>query len=116
MEASASSVRQGCPQAPSGYVAKRSSDLAPLTAIRRVAAGERYVDPLGAKLVIPEAGLLTEPLPARDVMRLLALGLHEPGDRQDAVHLRAHGGYPPGAHHAQARSRIAGGARALRAC
>jgi DNA-binding NarL/FixJ family response regulator len=58
-------------------VAKRSSDLGLLTAIRRVAAGERCVDPsLGAKLVIPEARLLTEPLSARvyDVVRLLALG------------------------------------------
>jgi DNA-binding NarL/FixJ family response regulator len=57
-------------------VAKRSSDLGLLTAIRRVAAGERYVDPsLGAKLVIPRPDCSpSRCLRVYDVVRLLALG------------------------------------------
>ena len=48
-----------------------------LGAIRRVAAGEGYVDPdLGAKLVVADTSPALEPLSdrERDVLQLLALG------------------------------------------
>jgi DNA-binding CsgD family transcriptional regulator len=84
-----------------------------------MAAGERYLDPsLGAKLVIPEAGRLTEPLSAReyDVMRLLALGYRNQEIGKMLFNSVRTVDSHRGAHHAQARSRIPSGARALRAC
>jgi DNA-binding NarL/FixJ family response regulator len=73
----ASSVRQAISAGARGYVAKRSSDAELIEAIRRVAAGECYVDPgLGAQLVladdVPALGGISER--ERDVLQLLALG------------------------------------------
>lgn len=76
-QASASSVRQAVSSGASGYVTKRASDAELVTAIRRVAAGERYVAPdLGAELVVEEGKPALEPLSERerDVLHLLALG------------------------------------------
>jgi len=76
-QASASSVRQAVSAGASGYVPKRASDDELVTAIRRVAAGERYVAPeLGAELVVEEGKPGLEPLSERerDVLHLLALG------------------------------------------
>lgn len=76
-QASASSVRQAVSAGASGYVPKRASDDELVTAIRRVAAGERYVTPeLGAELVVEEGKPGLEPLSERerDVLHLLALG------------------------------------------
>jgi DNA-binding NarL/FixJ family response regulator len=70
-------VRQAISSGASGYVPKRASDVDLVSAIRRVAAGERYVDPgLGAQLVVDEGVPALEPLSdrERDVLRLLALG------------------------------------------
>jgi DNA-binding NarL/FixJ family response regulator len=72
-----SSVRQAIAAGARGYVAKRSSDAELIAAIRRVAAGECYVDPgLGAQLVLGDdaaafAGISER---ERDVLHLLALG------------------------------------------
>jgi DNA-binding NarL/FixJ family response regulator len=70
----ASSVRQALLAGAHGYVSKRASGTELLTAIRRVAGGERYVDPaLGAKLVRTRTdglGAITER--ERDVLELLA--------------------------------------------
>jgi len=76
-QASPSAVRQAVSAGASGYVPKRASDGDLLTAIRCVAAGERYVDPdLGAQLVVADGAPALEPLShrERDVLHLLALG------------------------------------------
>ena len=76
-QASASAVRRAVSAGASGYVPKRASDSELLTAIRKVAAGERYVAPeLGAELVVEEGAPALEPLSdrERDVLQLLALG------------------------------------------
>jgi DNA-binding NarL/FixJ family response regulator len=73
----ASSIRQALTAGADGYVAKRVSGDDLVTAIRRVAQGERYVDPsLGAKLVVADSATLDEPISdrERDVLHLLALG------------------------------------------
>jgi DNA-binding NarL/FixJ family response regulator len=72
----ASSVRQALSAGAQGYLSKRVSGTDLLTAIRRVAGGERYVDPtLGAKLVSPTTGGLGAISEReRDVLHLLALG------------------------------------------
>jgi DNA-binding NarL/FixJ family response regulator len=72
-----SSVRQAITAGAAGYVTKRASDGELVTAIRRVAAGERYVEPdLGASLVVPDGSPALDPLSERerDVLHLLALG------------------------------------------
>jgi DNA-binding NarL/FixJ family response regulator len=77
MQTNPSSVRQALISGAAGYVSKHASDTDLLDAIRRVAAGSRYVDPeLGGDLVVSDAAALTEPISARerDVLFLLALG------------------------------------------
>jgi DNA-binding NarL/FixJ family response regulator len=72
-----SSVRQAITAGAAGYVTKRASDGELVRAIRRVAAGERYVDPdLGASLVVADGSPALDPLSERerDVLHLLALG------------------------------------------
>jgi DNA-binding NarL/FixJ family response regulator len=75
--ASPSWVRQAISAGAHGYLCKRASDVELVAAVRRVVAGERYLDPaLGAQLVVPDE------LPAlsalsdreRDILHLLALG------------------------------------------
>jgi DNA-binding NarL/FixJ family response regulator len=61
----------------SGYVSKAATDRELVTAIRRVAGGEGYVEPsLGARLVVDAPAPTLQPLSdrERDVMQLLALG------------------------------------------
>ena len=70
-------VRQAISAGAHGYVPKRASDTEVIEAIRRVAAGERYVDPdLGAQLVVADGVPALDPLSERerDVLYLLALG------------------------------------------
>jgi len=70
-------VRQAISAGAHGFVPKRASDTEVVDAIRRVAAGERYVDPdLGAQLVVADGLPALEPLSERecDVLHLLALG------------------------------------------
>ena len=77
MQTNPSAVKQALVSGAAGYVSKHASDTDLLDAIRRVAAGSRYVDPeLGGDLVISDAAALTEPITARerDVLFLLALG------------------------------------------
>jgi DNA-binding NarL/FixJ family response regulator len=72
-----SSVRQAISAGAHGFVPKRASDTELVDAIRRIAAGERYVDPdLGAQLVVADKVPALEPLSEResDVLHLLALG------------------------------------------
>jgi DNA-binding NarL/FixJ family response regulator len=72
-----SSVRRAVAAGARGYVPKRASDTELIEAIRRVAAGERYVDPdLGAQLVVADGVPALEPISdrERDVLQLLALG------------------------------------------
>jgi DNA-binding NarL/FixJ family response regulator len=76
-QAAPSWVRRALSQGAAGYLPKRASDRELVTAIRRIAAGEGYVDPdLGAKLVVDNASPALAPLSERerDVLHLLALG------------------------------------------
>jgi DNA-binding NarL/FixJ family response regulator len=77
MQTNPSAVKQALISGAAGYVSKHASDTDLVDAIRRVAAGSRYVDPeLGGDLVISDAAALTEPITTRerDVLFLLALG------------------------------------------
>jgi two-component system, NarL family, response regulator NreC len=76
-QAAPSSVRRALTAGAVGYIPKRASDRELVEAIRRVAAGERYVEPdLGAQLVVADGTPALEPLSdrERDVLHLLALG------------------------------------------
>ena len=76
-QAAPSSVRQALGAGASGYLPKRASVQELVCAIRRVAAGEGYLDPdLGTKLVVADGVPALEPLSdrERDVLHLLALG------------------------------------------
>jgi DNA-binding NarL/FixJ family response regulator len=77
MQTNPSSIRQALSSGAAGYVAKHALDTDLLDAIRRVAAGSRYLDPeLGSDLVVSDADAFCEPLSERerDVLFLLALG------------------------------------------
>ena len=90
-------VREAFAAGASGYVLKEAADAEVVTAIREVARGGRYVHPeLGARLIAADAAAEREaredplsdrerrgPPPAR-------ARLHEPGDREAALHLGAH--------------------------
>jgi DNA-binding NarL/FixJ family response regulator len=76
-QTSPTSVRHAITAGAHGYVAKRASDIELVAAARRIATGERYVDPaLGADLVVPDEISALDPLTARerDILCLLALG------------------------------------------
>jgi DNA-binding NarL/FixJ family response regulator len=76
-QTSPSSVRAALTAGAAGYVPKRAADGELVSAIRRVASGECYVDPdLGAKLVVPDSPIALQPLSERerDVLNLIALG------------------------------------------
>jgi two-component system, NarL family, response regulator NreC len=76
-QAAPSAVREALSAGACGYVPKRAPASELLEAIRRVRAGERYVDPdLGAQLVVAEPSPALAPLTERetDVLRMLALG------------------------------------------
>jgi DNA-binding NarL/FixJ family response regulator len=80
-QARPTSVRRALAAGARGFVPKQSSDTELIEAIRRVTAGERYVEPnLGARLVVddssPEVLALSER--ERDVLHLLALGYTNP--------------------------------------
>jgi DNA-binding NarL/FixJ family response regulator len=71
------SVRQAIRAGARGYVPKKASDAELIEAVRRVASGERYVDPqLGAQVVAPDDEPALEPISdrERDVLHLLAMG------------------------------------------
>jgi DNA-binding NarL/FixJ family response regulator len=81
MEDDPSYVRQAFAAGASGYVLKEAADTELVTALRQVAAGEKYVHPaLGARLAAAEAEAAArtdaDPLSEREreVLRLLALG------------------------------------------
>jgi DNA-binding NarL/FixJ family response regulator len=77
MQTNPSSIRQALNSGAAGYVAKHALDTDLLDAIRRVAAGSRYLDPeLGSDLVVSDADAFNEPLSERerDVLFLLAFG------------------------------------------
>jgi DNA-binding NarL/FixJ family response regulator len=94
-------VREAFAAGASGYVLKEAADAELVTALRQVAAGERYVHPaLGARMAAAEAEAAARP--------------HEPGDRPDALHLRPHGRDAPGPHHAEAAPQHPRRTRALR--
>jgi two-component system, NarL family, response regulator NreC len=77
MQTNPSSIRKALNAGAAGFVAKHASEADLFDAIRRVAAGARYVDPeLAGDLIVPDSAALTEPLSERerDVMFMLALG------------------------------------------
>jgi two-component system, NarL family, response regulator NreC len=81
MEDDPSYVREAFSAGASGYVLKEAADSELVTALRQVAAGERYVHPtLGARMATAEAEEAAradaDPLSdrEREVLRLLALG------------------------------------------
>jgi DNA-binding NarL/FixJ family response regulator len=76
-QAAPSAVREALSAGACGYVPKRAPAAELLEAIRRVQAGEGYVDPdLGAHLVVADPPAALTPLTERetDVLRMLALG------------------------------------------
>jgi DNA-binding NarL/FixJ family response regulator len=76
-QTSPTSVRQAISAGAHGYLAKRASDVELIDAIRRIAAGERFLDPaLGPQLVVADEVPALDPLSARerDILHLLALG------------------------------------------
>jgi DNA-binding NarL/FixJ family response regulator len=76
-QASRSAVRKAIAAGAVGYVTKRASEGELLAALRRITAGERYVEPdLGAKLVVADDVPALEPLSERerDVLELLVFG------------------------------------------
>jgi DNA-binding NarL/FixJ family response regulator len=77
MQTNRSAIRQALVSGAAGYLSKQSSDTDLLEAIRRVAAGSRYVSPeLGSDLVVSDAAEFARPITERerDVLFLLALG------------------------------------------
>jgi DNA-binding NarL/FixJ family response regulator len=77
MQTNPSAIKQALNSGAAGYVSKHASDTDLLDAIRRVAAGSRYVDPeLGGDLVVSDAAALTGSISERerDVLFMLALG------------------------------------------
>ena len=77
MQTNPTSIRKAMNAGAAGFVAKHASEADLVDAIRRVAAGSRYIDPeLAGDLVVPDSAALTEPLSERerDVMFMLALG------------------------------------------
>jgi two-component system response regulator NreC len=81
MEDDPSYVRQAFAAGASGYILKEAADAEVVTALRAVAAGERYVHPaLGARMATADAEAAAraeaDPLSdrEREVLRLLALG------------------------------------------
>jgi DNA-binding NarL/FixJ family response regulator len=76
-QTAASSVRRALLAGAAGYISKGSSEYALIGAIRRIGAGETYVEPaLGARLVIGDQVAALQPLSERecDVLCELALG------------------------------------------
>jgi len=77
MQTNPTSIRKALKAGAAGFVAKHASEADLMDAIRRVAAGSRYIDPeLACDLVVLDSAALTEPLSERerDVMFMLALG------------------------------------------
>jgi DNA-binding NarL/FixJ family response regulator len=77
MQTNPTAMRQALVSGAAGYLSKQSSNTDLLDAIRRVAAGSRYVDPeLGGDLVVSDAAAFAEPITERerDVLFPLALG------------------------------------------
>lgn len=81
MEDDPNYVRQAFAAGASGYILKEAADTELVTALRRVAEGERYVHPaLGARIAAADAEAAaqaeSDPLSdrEREVLRLLALG------------------------------------------
>jgi DNA-binding NarL/FixJ family response regulator len=113
-------VREAFETGASGYVLKEAADSELVAAIREVAKGGRYVHPeLGARLVADGGA---PPRRRGSALGARARGAapagaraHQPGDRQAALHLGAHGRDAPGAHHAEASPDEPRRARPLRA-
>ena len=77
MQTNPSSIRKTLNEGAAGFIAKHASEQDVADAIRRVAAGSRYVDPeLAGDLVIPDSAALNGDLSERerDVLFMLALG------------------------------------------
>jgi DNA-binding NarL/FixJ family response regulator len=77
MQTNPSSIRKALNAGAAGFLAKHASEAELLDAIRKVAAGSRYVDPeLAGDLIVPDCAALTAPLSERerDVLFMLALG------------------------------------------
>ena len=122
MQDDPSYVREAFAAGARGYVLKEAADAEVVAAIREVAAGGRYVHPeLGARLITADAEA-AEAGRRGPALRPRARGphparprVHEPGDRQAALHLGAHGRDSPGPRDAEAPARKPGRARQLRA-
>ena len=101
-----------------GYVLKEAADDELVEAVRRAAAGESYLNPrLGARMASEPPPGPPDDLSEREleVLRLIALGTHQRGDRRAAVPVGAHGRDSPRAHPAEAQPLLARRARRLRA-
>ena len=119
-------VREAFAQGATGYLLKEAADEELLTAVREVAAGHQCVHPmLGARLASAESPADIQAAKLAAAQSALRAGdkrcwatrcrPHQPGDREDAVHLGAHSRDAPGTHLAVAAPHDPRRTRPLRA-
>ena len=108
-------VREAFAAGASGYVLKEAADAEVVAAVREVAARRPVRPPRPRRAAGRGRRRGAGPRGRRPALRPRARGdaapgprPHEPGDREDALHLGAHGRDAPCAHHAEAAARRPG--------
>jgi len=100
------------------YVSKHGSDSELIEAIRRVAAGQRYVDPdLGAQLAVARTAdwLWSRSRSANVTFSSCCPRPHQPGSQRKALRVGPNDRFAPGPHHAQVEAADPGRVGSFRA-